>query len=231
MRIVLGPREIPNDNKFSKTRFVRVKTLYKGQQILCGYIKNKPDRGFGLFPNSVIRVLRDKMNTLGERRFWTDLQEEKRNPGKEIEEKVSEEKLPEEAQNDTEEIIENVTEEKAEPEPDVPIEQPLDTKSVDQKIDPVEAARKAEEAARLAEEAEAERLRKLEEEAMRNLRPLQKTSQIWRWIDDMLDDQFVERLGTQKYIVWSVFPAVVVSRLPHAEFGPTDHREDASHFI
>merc|ERR1711953_33860 len=60
--------------------------------------------------------------------------------------------------------------------------------------DPVEAARKAEEAARLAEEAEAERLRKLEEEAMRNLRPLQKTSQIWRWIDDMLDDQFVERL-------------------------------------
>ena len=43
------------------------------------------------------------MNTLGERRFWTDLQEEKRNPGKEIEEKVSEEKLPEEAQNDTEE--------------------------------------------------------------------------------------------------------------------------------
>ena len=231
MRIVLGPREIPNDNKFSKIRFGRVKTLCKGQQILCGYIKNKPDRGFGLFPNSVIRVLRDKMNTLGERRFWTDLQEEKRNPGKEIEEKVSEEKLPEEAQNDTEEIIENVTEEKAEPEPDVPIEQPLDTKPVDQKIDPVEAARKAEEAARLAEEAEAERLRKLEEEAMRNLRPLQKTSQIWRWIDDMLDDQFVERLGTKKYIVWCVFPAVVVSRLPHAEFRPTDHREDASHFI
>ena len=169
---------------------------YKGQQILCGYIKNKPDRGFGLFPNSVIRVLRDKMNTLGERRFWTDLQEEKRNPGKEIEEKVSEEKLPEEAQNDTEEIIENVAEEQQEPEP--PIEQ--DTKPVEPKIDPVEAARKAQEAARLAEDAEAERLRKLEEEAMRNLRPLQKTSQIWRWIDDMLDDQFVERLGIQKYI-------------------------------
>jgi len=136
------------------------------------------------------------MNTLGERRFWTDLQEEKRNPGKEIEEKVSEEKLPEEAQNDTEEIIENVEPEQAEPEP--PIEQ--DTQSVEPKIDPVEAARKAEEAARLAEEAEAERLRKLEEEAMRNLRPLQKTSQIWRWIDDMLDDQFVERLGTRKFV-------------------------------
>ena len=136
------------------------------------------------------------MNTLGERRFWTDLQEEKRNPGKEIEEKASEEKLPEEAQNDTEEIIENVEPEPAEPEP--PIEQ--DTQPVEPKIDPVEAARKAEEAARLAEEAEAERLRKLEEEAMRNLRPLQKTSQIWRWIDDMLDDQFVERLGTRKFV-------------------------------
>ena len=173
---------------------------YKGQQILCGYIKNKPDRGFGLFPNSVIRVLRDKMNTLGERRFWTDLQEEKRNPGKEIEEKVSEEKLPEEAQNDTEEIIENVAEEQQEPEP--PIEQ--DTKPEEPKIDPVEAARKAEEAARLAEDAEAERLRKLEEEAMRNLRPLQKTSQIWRWIDDMLDDQFVERLGIQNISLYEL---------------------------
>lgn len=164
---------------------------YKGQQILCGYIKNKPDRGFGLFPNSVIRVLRDKMNTLGERRFWTDLQEEKRNPGKEIEEKVSEEKSSEEASNDTEDIIENNAEAQ---ETEPPLEQPLDTEPVDPTVDPIESAGKAEENARLAEEAEAERLRKLEEEAMRNLRPLQKTSQIWRWIDDMLDDQFVERL-------------------------------------
>ena len=178
---------------------------YKGQQILCGYIKNKPDRGFGLFPNSVIRVLRDKMNTLGERRFWTDLQEEKRNPGKEIEE--PEEKLPlqeepEDALNDTEEIIENIPEanqqaNQGEPEP--PIEHPSENRSADPTVDPVETARLAEEAAKLAEaEAEAERLRKLEEEAMRNLRPLQKTSQIWRWIDDMLDDQFVERLGSLK---------------------------------
>ena len=178
---------------------------YKGQQILCGYIKNKPDRGFGLFPNSVIRVLRDKMNTLGERRFWTDLQEEKRNPGKEIEE--PEEKLPlqeepEDALNDTEEIIENIPEanqqaNQGEPEP--PIEHQSENRSADPTVDPVETARLAEEAAKLAEaEAEAERLRKLEEEAMRNLRPLQKTSQIWRWIDDMLDDQFVERLGSVK---------------------------------
>ena len=166
---------------------------------------NKPDRGFGLFPNSVIRVLRDKMNTLGERRFWTDLQEEKRNPGKQIEE--PEEKLPlqeepEDALNDTEEIIENIPEanqqaNQGEPEP--PIEHPSENRSADPTVDPVETARLAEEAAKLAEaEAEAERLRKLEEEAMRNLRPLQKTSQIWRWIDDMLDDQFVERLGTLK---------------------------------
>ena len=166
---------------------------------------NKPDRGFGLFPNSVIRVLRDKMNTLGERRFWTDLQEEKRNPGKQIEE--PEEKLPlqeepEDALNDTEEIIENIPEanqqaNQGEPEP--PIEHPSENRSADPTVDPVETARLAEEAAKLAEaEAEAERLRKLEEEAMRNLRPLQKTSQIWRWIDDMLDDQFVERLGSLK---------------------------------
>ena len=175
---------------------------YKGQQILCGYIKNKPDRGFGLFPNSVIRVLRDKMNTLGERRFWTDLQEEKRNPGKEMEEPEEklphqEEQLPEDALNDTEEIIEKVPEEQVnQGEPEPPIEQPSENRSADPTVDPVESARLAEEAARLAEaEAEAERLRKLEEEAMRNLRPLQKTSQIWRWIDDMLDDQFVERLG------------------------------------
>ena len=31
--------------------------------------------------------------------------------------------------------------------------------------------------------------------------------------------------------VGCVFPMVVVSILPHAEFGPNDHREDASHFI
>ena len=173
---------------------------------------NKPDRGFGLFPNSVIRVLRDKMNTLGERRFWTDLQEEKRNPGKQIEE--PEEKLPlqeepEDALNDTEEIIENIPEanqqaNQGEPEP--PIEHPSENRSADPTVDPVETARLAEEAAKLAEaEAEAERLRKLEEEAMRNLRPLQKTSQIWRWIDDMLDDQFVERLGSSKKSELSIF--------------------------
>ena len=31
--------------------------------------------------------------------------------------------------------------------------------------------------------------------------------------------------------VGRVFPMVVVSILPHAEFGPNDHREDAPHFI
>ena len=30
--------------------------------------------------------------------------------------------------------------------------------------------------------------------------------------------------------VGCVFPMVVVSILPHAEFGPNDHREDAPHF-
>ena len=33
-----------------------------------------------------------------------------------------------------------------------------------------------------------------------------------------------------KYKVERVFPMVVVSILPHAEFGPNDHREDAPHF-
>ena len=28
-----------------------------------------------------------------------------------------------------------------------------------------------------------------------------------------------------------VFPMVVVSKLPHAEFGPNDHREDTPHFM
>ena len=52
---------------------------FKGQQLLCGYIKGKEkEKGFGIFPNSVIRVLRDKMNSLGARRYWNDLQEEKR---------------------------------------------------------------------------------------------------------------------------------------------------------
>ena len=31
--------------------------------------------------------------------------------------------------------------------------------------------------------------------------------------------------------VGCVFPIVVVSILPHAEFGPNEHREDASHLI
>ena len=33
------------------------------------------------------------------------------------------------------------------------------------------------------------------------------------------------------YKVGCVFPMVIVSILPHAEFGPNDHREDAPHFI
>ena len=35
-------------------------------------------------------------------------------------------------------------------------------------------------------------------------------------------------------LVWfkggCVFPVAIVSMLPHAEFGPNDHREDAPHF-
>ena len=31
--------------------------------------------------------------------------------------------------------------------------------------------------------------------------------------------------------VGCVFPMVIASILPHAEFGPNDHREDAPHFI
>ena len=43
-------------------------------------------------------------------------------------------------------------------------------------------------------------------------------------------------MGTTKNVdpenkVGCVFPMVVVSILPHTEFGPNDHREDASHFI
>ena len=34
----------------------------------------------------------------------------------------------------------------------------------------------------------------------------------------------------QRSKVGCVFPMVVVSILPHAEFGPNDHRKDALHF-
>ena len=33
------------------------------------------------------------------------------------------------------------------------------------------------------------------------------------------------------YKVGCVFPMVIVSILPHAEFGPNDHRENPPHFI
>ena len=182
--------------------------IIKGQQLLCGYIKQKPERGFGLFPNSVIRILRDKMNPLGERRFWVDLQEEKRNPDKankpaedaqpepevatfEAKEEASIELPQETAQPPTEApITEAPTTEVPPPtEAQIITEAPSTTQSPTtvESTDPIEIVQEA-------EKAELERLKSLEEEELKNLRPLQKTSQIWRWIDDMLDDKFVERL-------------------------------------
>ena len=63
----------------------------------------------------------------------------------------------------------------------------LKSLSTVQSTDPIDIVQEA-------EKAELERLKSLEEEELKNLRPLQKTSQIWRWIDDMLDEKFVERL-------------------------------------
>ena len=42
---------------------------------------------------------------------------------------------------------------------------------------------------------------------------------------------FVKIEGRERGKVECVFPMVVVSILPHAEFGPNDHWEDTSHFI
>ena len=36
--------------------------------------------------------------------------------------------------------------------------------------------------------------------------------------------------GSDEYKVGCLFPMVVVSILPHADFGPNDHRDDALHF-
>ena len=38
-------------------------------------------------------------------------------------------------------------------------------------------------------------------------------------------------IESRSYKVGCVFPMVVVSMLPHADFGPNDHRDDALHFI
>ena len=50
-----------------------------------------------------------------------------------------------------------------------------------------------------------------------------KTYEYWNEVA-LIDSRRVDKLGR-------VFPMVVVSILPHAEFGPNDHREDAPHFI
>ena len=46
------------------------------------------------------------------------------------------------------------------------------------------------------------------------------------WLNDF---QIIEGLF-HLYKVGCVFPMVIVTILPHAEFGPNDHREKASHF-
>ncbi len=109
----------------------------KGVPLLHGHIKGKEnEKGFGLFPSSVLRVLRDKLRPLNSRRYFEDIQNEKRG----IETEVAD----------------------------------------DTKI-----------------ESQATGAPPLVTEAPRvdfKLVPLQKTSQIWTWIDSMLDDRFVDRL-------------------------------------
>ena len=43
-------------------------------------------------------------------------------------------------------------------------------------------------------------------------------------------DSSINKKNDAKTKVGCVFPMVIVSILPYAEFGRTDHREDASHF-
>jgi len=107
--------------------------------LLHGHVKGKEnEKGYGLFPSSVLRVLRDKLRPLNSRRYFEDIQNEKRG----IESDVAD----------------------------------------DTKTDPPPPATRAP---------------TLSTEAPRvdfKLMPLQKTSQIWTWIDNMLDDRFVDRL-------------------------------------
>merc|ERR1711892_835201 len=242
---------------------------YKGQQLLCGYIKQKPERGFGLFPNSVIRILRDKMNPLGERRFWGDLQEEKRDPAKvnkPVEDAqlnaAEEEKVVDEVVTAQAEAVEEVEpEQKEDPEQDdapkappateAPLTEahtqppsppskaaPADplateaptvapttttqapTKETTAPNDPIDIVQEA-------EKAELERLKSLEEEELKDLRPLQKTSQIWRWIDDMLDEKFVERLVLTLHDEQSALLLLVSARMAYQK---SQNNEELTHF-
>lgn len=111
----------------------------KGVPLLHGHVKGKEnEKGSGLFPSSVLRVLRDKLRPLNSRRYFEDIQNEKRG-------------IESDAADDT----------------------------------------------KTASPPQATRAPTLSTEAPRvdfKLMPLQKTSQIWTWIDNMLDDRFVDRL-------------------------------------
>ncbi|CAG5097444.1 Oidioi.mRNA.OKI2018_I69.XSR.g15079.t2.cds [Oikopleura dioica] len=114
----------------------------KGVPLLHGHIKGKEeDKGSGLFPSSVLRVLRDKLRPLNSRRYFEDIQNEKRGI-------------------DTQTESDDSKAEASTPPPTT-------------KAPPI-----ATEAPRVDFK----------------LVPLQKTSQIWTWIDSMLDERFVDRL-------------------------------------
>lgn len=151
---------------------------FKGQQLLCGYIKGKEEeKGFGIFPNSVIRVLRDKMNNLGARRYWTDLQEEKRNP-----------KVDDGTEG------EHTNQEKS---ADPPIDPQAEFFDPQAELDPeldLELGAEATEPEFPTTTPDPVTIPTPSEMPKPRVQPLQKTSQIWTWIDDMLDDRFVDRL-------------------------------------
>ena len=153
------------------------------------------------------------MNSLGERRFWVDLQEEKRNPTDDSKSDENEDvpiSIPEftTVLPPTEPLIADEVEKEAtletpenpapgdqEPEPsDIaietnieavesePLEQIQNTAGADQTVEEI-GQPKAEELPEV-----------IPEPTLNPPAPLQKTSQVWRWIDDMTDEIFVERL-------------------------------------
>ena len=78
-----------------------------------------------------------------------------------------------------------------------------------------------------AEKAELERLKELEEQELKDLRPLQKTSQIWRWIDDMLDEKFVERLVLTLHDEQSALLLLVSARMAYQK---SQNNEELTNF-
>ena len=78
-----------------------------------------------------------------------------------------------------------------------------------------------------AEKAELERLKELEQQELKDLRPLQKTSQIWRWIDDMLDEKFVERLVLTLHDEQSALLLLVSARMAYQK---SQNNEELTNF-